>query len=135
MTLHPAFKIFFSPLDADHEVLLQQQIGHFDLQGSDNLKSKFLACNILNFYKNHMVLCRWFPTPSLISNKLCPYLAVHTTVNSCSLEKKNKKTTKSMLSNRYFLDVLLSTSSFNPDITFLFCFMAYQPFLGHLMLN
>ena len=57
MTIQSTFKIFFSPFDVDYEkVPLQLQMELFDLQCSENLKSKFLAWYILNFYRNHMLL-------------------------------------------------------------------------------
>ena len=31
-----------------------------DLQSSQDLEFNFLACHILEFYKNHLVLSRWF---------------------------------------------------------------------------
>ena len=71
------FKDISSPFDVgSEEVSLQQQIELIDFQCSDNLKSKFLACHILDFLKSHTLL----PTPS----KLWTCLALHTTVNICS---------------------------------------------------
>ena len=49
------FKIFSSPFDVDwEEVPLQPQM-KLVLQCSEDLKSKFLTCYILDFYKNHML--------------------------------------------------------------------------------
>ena len=47
--------LFSSLFDIDcKEVQLQLQMEFIDLQCSEDLKSKFLACHILNFYKNHV---------------------------------------------------------------------------------
>ena len=54
--LDPTFNIFFLPFDADcKEVTLQLQMQLIGLQCSEDLKSKFLACHIVNFYKNHVL--------------------------------------------------------------------------------
>ena len=53
--LPSTFKIFSTPFDFDcEEVLLQLQMELSVLQCSKDLKSKFLACHILDFYKNHI---------------------------------------------------------------------------------
>ena len=65
----PTFTIFSSPFDADceEEVPLHLQMEVIDLLCSEDLKSKFLAYHIINFYKNHMLPSGWFSsllTPS-----------------------------------------------------------------------
>ena len=56
--LHQAFKFFFSlyfKVDWD-EVPLQLHDGtHIDIQDSEYMESSFLACHILDFYKNTRV--------------------------------------------------------------------------------
>ena len=53
--LHPTFKI---DIDCEEELPLQLQMGLIDLQCLEDLKSKFLASYILNFYKNNMIPCQ-----------------------------------------------------------------------------
>ena len=75
VTLHPIFKIFSLSFDVDcKEVPLL-----IDLQCSEDLKSKFLACHILNFCKNQVFPSRWFPYPIITSSKEWAHLALHTT--------------------------------------------------------
>ena len=52
--LHPIFKVFSSSLDVDCEQVRLQLL--MELQGLEDLKSKFLACPIFNFYKKNDML-------------------------------------------------------------------------------
>ena len=53
---HSTSKIFSSLFGIDcEEIKLQQQMELNDLQRSEDLKSKFLACHIFDFYKNHVL--------------------------------------------------------------------------------
>ena len=62
LALHPTFEIFSPLFDVDfEEVPLQLQIEIIDIQCSENFKSKFLDCQVFDFYKNHVFLSEQFP--------------------------------------------------------------------------
>ena len=118
MALHPNFKIFLFDVHCE-EVPLQLQIELLDLWCSEDLKSKFLACYILNFYKNHMFLSGWILIRITHTQQV---VSMFGTTYCCKQLFSKMKHAKSMLhlqlSNHLLSDVfLLSTSSFNPDIT------------------
>ena len=124
VALQPTFKIFSSPFDVDcEEVPLQLQMELIDLQCSEDFKSKFLACHILNFYKSHV---RLFGLFSKLITHTQEVINIFGTKYRCEKLSFKMKHTKSILrsqpSNHLLFDVLiLSTSLCNPDI---------QPFRG-----
>ena len=67
------------------QVQLQLWMEFIDPQRSEDLKSKFLACHILDFYNKQVLRPERFT--NLITQWEC--LAQHTTVNSGSPEIKN----------------------------------------------
>ena len=116
-TLHPTYKIFFSSFNVDcEEVPLQLQMGLNDFQCSEDFK--FLACYILNFYKNHIFPFRQFSNLITHTSKLCLTFTYHCDQLFTKM-KHDRSTLHSQLSNHQLSDVLtLSTSSFNPDNTY-----------------
>ena len=118
-SLHATLKIFSSPFDVDSEekVPLQLKIKLNDLQCSEDFK--FLACYILNFSKAHMLPSGPFPNFITHIQQVVNMFGITFCSEELFLEMKR---TKSMLhlqlSNHHLSDVLLmSTSSFNPEIT------------------
>ena len=67
---HSTFKIFSSPFDVAYtEVPLQSETELIDLQFPEVSKPKFLACHILDFYKNHISI--WMiPLRSILGTTL-----------------------------------------------------------------
>ena len=117
-------KIFPFLFDVDCiEVPLQMQIKLIDLQCLEDLKSKFLVCHILDFYKNHMLPFGQFPNFIPHTQQVVNIFA---TTYCCEQLFSKMKHAKSMLHsqllNHHFSYVfLLSTSSFTPDISFCDC--------------
>ena len=115
----PIFKIFSWPFDVDsEEVLLQLQMELIDFQSSKDLKSKFLTCHILIFYKNHMLLSKWLSTLVTHTQQVVSMFRI---ILSCEHLFSKMKHAKIILCsttvNLLFDVLLLSISSPNPNIT------------------
>ena len=86
-----------------------------DIQCSEDLKSKFLACHILDFNKNHVPLFEWFPNYITHTQQVVSMFRIKF---CCEQLFSKMKLAKSMLylllSNHHLSDVFLqSTSPFN----------------------
>ena len=82
MALNPTFKIFSLPFDVDYEeVQLQLQMELIDLQCSEDLKSKFLACHIFDFDMNHVLLSGQFLNLITHTQQIVSMLALHIAMN------------------------------------------------------
>ena len=65
------FKIFSSSFDVDcAEVPFQLSKELIDLKSSEDLKSKFLACHIFEFFKNHVLPLRRFYHSHPVSSEI-----------------------------------------------------------------
>ena len=98
-----------------------------NLHWSEDLKSKFLACHILNFYMNLIIPLGWFPNIIIHTQQVMKMFdTAYSYEQLFSKMKHTKCMLHSQLSNHHLSDVLLlSNSSFNPDITY-FCDNKYQ---------
>ena len=104
--LHPIFEIFYPPFDVDFEEI-QLQI---DRQCPKDLELKFLACHILDFYKNHMLLSGRFLTLFILARQIMSWIDTTMKHANCMLHLEQ--------SNHHLSDVLLlKTFSSNLDIT------------------
>ena len=89
-----------------------------DLQCSEDLKSKFLTCHILNFCKNHMLLSIAYSDLITHTQQIVSMFDFKYCCEQFSKIKHSKTTLHSQLSNHPWIDMLLqSTSSFNLVIT------------------
>ena len=71
--------------DVNHdEVPLEMQMELLDLQCSKDLKSKFLAFNILDFYKNQELPSGWLSNHITLTQRAESMLAQDTAVNNSS---------------------------------------------------
>ena len=118
VTLHQIFRIFSPPSDVDcEEIPLQLQVELIDLQYSQDLKSKFFVCHILDINKNHgLPPFGWFPNFITDTQQVVSMFGTTYCYEKLFTKMKHSKSMLHLqLSNYRLFDVLLlSTSSFNP---------------------
>lgn len=124
--------MFSAPFDVDHQQVLDEfQLELIELQCSDELKAKYLASNLLDFYKLQLLPSGKFPR---LTNHALQVVSMFGTTYRCeqlfSKMKHVKSRLRSQLSDKHLYDqLLLATSDFEPDITHLVS--GKQPQVSH----